>query len=144
MFCYQHLTTWYWVLSWGSGKESTCRCRRCRFDSWMGRYPGVENGNPLQYSCLGNRMDRGAWWLTVHRVTQTQTRPSDWVRTAWGILGQDEKHRWKSHVGCPCSHKSLCETVYPGPFDIFRCVWEELYSWKKKSSLLLSRIKGRG
>ena len=30
-----------------------------------GRSPGVENGNPLQYSCLGNPMDRGAWWATV-------------------------------------------------------------------------------
>ena len=31
-----------------------------------GRYPGEGNGNPLQYSCLGNSMDRGAWWDTVH------------------------------------------------------------------------------
>ena len=35
-----------------------------------GRSPGVENGNPLQYSCLENPMDRGAWWVTVHRVTK--------------------------------------------------------------------------
>ena len=33
-----------------------------------GRYPGGGKGNPLQYSCLGNPMDRGAWWATVHRV----------------------------------------------------------------------------
>ena len=33
-----------------------------------GRSPGEGNGNPLQYSCLGNPMDRGAWWATVHRV----------------------------------------------------------------------------
>ena len=32
----------------------------------MGRFPGEGNGNPLQYSCLGNPMDRGAWWATVH------------------------------------------------------------------------------
>ena len=31
-----------------------------------GRFPGVGNGNPLQYSCLENSMDRGAWWATVH------------------------------------------------------------------------------
>ena len=31
-----------------------------------GRFPGEGNGNPLQYSCLGNPMDRGAWWATVH------------------------------------------------------------------------------
>ena len=33
-----------------------------------GRSPGVENGNPLQYSCLGNPMGRGAWWAIVHGV----------------------------------------------------------------------------
>ena len=38
-----------------------------------GRYPGVENGNPIQYSCLGNPMDRGAWWATIHGVTKSQT-----------------------------------------------------------------------
>ena len=38
-----------------------------------GRSPGGGNGNPLQYSCLGNPMDRGAWWATVHGVTKSQT-----------------------------------------------------------------------
>jgi len=32
------------------------------------RFPGGENGNPLQYSCLGKPMDRGAWWATIHVV----------------------------------------------------------------------------
>ena len=35
-----------------------------------GRSPGGGNGNPLQYSCLGNPMDRGGWWSIVHRVTK--------------------------------------------------------------------------
>ena len=34
------------------------------------RSPGEGNGNPLQYSCLGNSMDRGAWWATVHGVAE--------------------------------------------------------------------------
>ena len=38
-----------------------------------GRSPGGGHGNPLQYSCLGNPMDRGAWWATVHGVTKSQT-----------------------------------------------------------------------
>ena len=33
-----------------------------------GRFPGEENGNPFQYSCLGNPMDRGAWWAIVHGI----------------------------------------------------------------------------
>ena len=36
----------------------------------LGISPRVGNGNPLQYSCLKNPMDRGAWWATVHRVTK--------------------------------------------------------------------------
>ena len=41
-----------------------------------GRSPGGGHGNPLQYSCLENLMDRGTWWATVHRVTQSQTQLS--------------------------------------------------------------------
>ena len=39
-----------------------------------GRSPGGGHGNPLQYSCLENPKDRGAWWVTVHRVTKSQTQ----------------------------------------------------------------------
>ena len=38
----------------------------------LGRSPGVENGNPFQYSCLESSMDRGALWATVHGVTKSQ------------------------------------------------------------------------
>ena len=43
----------------------------------LGRSPGEGHGNPLQYSCLENPMDKGAWWATVHGVTKSQTRLSD-------------------------------------------------------------------
>ena len=43
----------------------------------LGRSPGEGNGNPLQYSCLGNPMDRGDWWVTVQGVAKSQTRLSD-------------------------------------------------------------------
>ena len=46
-----------------------------------GRSPGGGNGNPLQYSCLGNPTDRGAWWATVHGVTKNWTRLSMHART---------------------------------------------------------------
>ena len=39
----------------------------------LGRSPGEGNGNPLQYYCLENPMDRGAWWAIVHGVTKIQT-----------------------------------------------------------------------
>ena len=44
-----------------------------------GRSPGEGNGNPLQYSCLENPMDGGAWWATVHGVAESWTRLSDFT-----------------------------------------------------------------
>ena len=44
------------------------------FDPWVGQIPGAGNGNPLQYSCLENPMDRGAWRATVHGVAMS------WIR----------------------------------------------------------------
>ena len=59
---------------WLSGKESAYNAGEA-VDSGLipgsGRSPGGGNGNPLQYSCLGNSMDRGAWWATVPGVTQS-------------------------------------------------------------------------
>ena len=40
----------------------------------LGRSPGVGNGNPLQYPCLENSMERGAWWVTVHEVAKSWER----------------------------------------------------------------------
>ena len=49
----------------------------------LGRSPGEGNGNPLQYSCLENPMDGGAWWATVHGVTKSWTRLSDFTLKAY-------------------------------------------------------------
>ena len=46
-----------------------------------GRSPGVGNGNPLHYSCLGNSMDKGSWWTTVHGVAKSQTQLSTAAHT---------------------------------------------------------------
>ena len=47
-----------------------------------GRSPGKGNGNSLQYSCLKNTMDRGAWKATVQRVAESQTQLSDYIAAA--------------------------------------------------------------
>ena len=43
----------------------------------MDKFPGEGNGNPRQYSCLGNPKDRGAWWAVVHGVAKSRARLSD-------------------------------------------------------------------
>ena len=58
-------------------EEPTCQCRRhkrLRFDPWVGRSPGGGHGNPLQYSCLENAINREAWQATVPGVTRTQLK----------------------------------------------------------------------
>ena len=52
-----------------SGKESACRAGDAGSIPGLGRSPGERNGNPFQYSHLGNPMGRGGWWATVHGVT---------------------------------------------------------------------------
>jgi len=65
---------------WLSGKEAACNAEDTgvsRSVPGWGRAPGGGNGNPLQYSCLENPMDRGASWATVHGVAKSQTPGSE-------------------------------------------------------------------
>ena len=75
-------------------KASACRVGDLGSIPGSGRSPGEGNGNPLQYSCLENPMDRGAWWATVHRVAKSQTRLSYFTfkfqsltEILWGRVG---------------------------------------------------------
>ena len=64
-----------------SGKECTCQCGRHRDTGsipGLGRSPGGGYGNPLQYSCLENPMDRRALWSTVYRVAESRTQLKQW------------------------------------------------------------------
>ena len=62
-------------------KASACNVGDLDSIPGSGRSSGEGNGNPLQYSCLGNPRDRGAWWPTVHGVAKSQTRLSDFTFT---------------------------------------------------------------
>ena len=56
------------------GKESTSNAGDSGSIPGLGRSAGEGNGNPFQYSCLENPMDRGAWWATVHGVAKSRTQ----------------------------------------------------------------------
>ena len=79
---YTHTHTHTHTHTWGfpggaNGKEPTGQCKRLkRWESipGLGRSSGGGLSNPIQYSCLGNPMDREAWWATVHRITNSWTR----------------------------------------------------------------------
>ena len=79
-------------LRWSAFAKSMGECRHTATDFYLlsgsGRSPGKGNGNSLQYSCLENAMDRGAWWATVHRVTKSWTRLSDLTFTFFSFSQQ--------------------------------------------------------
>ena len=89
----------------------------------LGRSPGEGNGNSLPYSCLGNRIDRRAWWAAVHGVghywaANTYSRPSAAaVAVAPSILAPSERYRCFGIITCsqsgPPTHP--CQPAGPGP-----------------------------
>ena len=104
-------------------KASACNAGDLGLIPGSGRSPGEGNGNPLQYSCLENPMDWGAWWATVHRVAKSRTRLSDF--TSLNQQGLTVYHRelcstfcyilsgkrtWKRIHTCICITESRCCT----------------------------------
>ena len=80
----------------GGSEVKACACSAGDLGSipgW-GRSPGEGNGNSLQYSCLENPMDGGAWWATVHGVAKSQTRLSNFtIDMCKHYHNQDTKQR---------------------------------------------------
>ena len=78
-----------WGFPSGSdSKESACNPGELGWIPGWGRSPGGGHGNPLQYSCLENPGDRGAWWATVHGVAKSQTRLlSTFLSVLWVLWG---------------------------------------------------------
>ena len=64
------------------------------------RSPGVGSGTPLQYSCLENSMDRGAWWATVIRVTNSWTQMRDWAHTLLPVRPAESSAGWRASRIC--------------------------------------------
>ena len=75
-----HLILWVGLLPWLlRRKASTHTAGDLGLIPGSGRSPAEGNGNPLQYSCLEKPMDGGAWWATIHGVSKSQTRLSEFT-----------------------------------------------------------------
>ena len=85
------------------GKASVYKAGDLGSSPGLGRYPGEGNGNPLQYYCLENPMDRGAWYATVYGVTKSQIRLSNFTShyLLIGLLTLDSVQRIKWHIYNP-------------------------------------------
>ena len=120
-----------------------CRRRsRCRFDP-SSKIPWRRHGNPLQYSCLENPMDRGAWWATVHGVSKSWTQlNTSRTRGPWSVTNHlrilpttQPLHTTSWRVSLPPTLVSSCPTLClsfsvlaPHPLAVFRILKVPLLS----------------
>ena len=98
----------FWTVGFPGGSEvkaSACNAGDLGSIPGSRRSPGEGNGNPLQYSCLENPVDGGAWWATVHGVTESRTWLSDFTCTLWGWSGAiaASQHKVAEHPWVPWS-----------------------------------------
>ena len=84
------LPSWVQVASRGFPAGGSSRePKRCRFEPWVGKIPWRREWLPLQYSCLENPLDRGAWWATVHGVAERNLAGcSSWGHTTEWLRAQ--------------------------------------------------------
>ena len=111
---------------WWLSRESTCQWRRCGFNLWVGKIPGEGSGNPLQYSCLVNPMDREAWQAVVHgghrrvghNIATEQQQPL--------LVTNSNLPEW---LDCSWDNVAKCLST-PVTNNIFSvCGWVEKKSW---------------
>ena len=90
---------------WCSDKDFACSAEGLDSIPGLGRSSGEGNGNPLQYSCLENPVDRGAWRATVHGVSRSRTQLNRLSTHAWKEMSMKVAWAcWRSHyseAGCP-------------------------------------------
>ena len=106
---------------WFSDKESTYSAGDPGLITQSARSPGGGNGNPLWYSCLGNSMERGAWWVTVHGVAKSQTWVRDETRTRifgyWHQRWEESGHFiWWWFIGTQ-------ESQFPAQREVLSIYW---------------------
>ena len=107
------------LLRWFNGKESSYQTGDMYLIPGLRRLAGEENGNPLQYCCLENPMDKGGWWAIIYGVTKCQTQFSDWTTTCesgtckWNL-------GWRQGAG---DHQHIQENYLQLPRR--QCLWGE-------------------
>ena len=95
---------WRGLPRWLSGKNLPADVGDTGLIPGLGRSPGEGNGNPFQYSCLGNPSDRGTWWATVHGVTRVGLQQLKSDKKEWNLFACSE---FTSEIEQSMLHSSL-------------------------------------
>ena len=103
-------------------KASACNAGDLGSIPGLGRSPGEGIGNPLQYSCLENPMDRGAWWATVHGVAKSRTRLSNFTHITHTTSPTESKRLFYTSVSLLLSCIQGCH-YHLSKFHIYALVY---------------------
>ena len=131
---------------WLSGKEPAFQCRRWGSNPWVGKIPCRRKRLPVQYSCLGNPMDRGTWWATVHRITKSRTQ---WLKqkSFYTFLGVFQRRlcgfpRWVRGKRIPLMQEIGCTNFWILNY-IKICIYNVKgnYKFEKADNIIKIKIK---
>ena len=95
----------------------------CQWIPGSGRSPGEGNGSPLQYSCLGNPLDRGAWRAAVHGATKSRTQMSYWTHTVGRAPSRLSESESAEHTHCSVPGLLCCGPGYRERFPYRRALF---------------------
>ena len=110
-------------------KESDCNAGELGSISGLGKSPGEGNGYPLQYSCLENSIDRGAWWATVHGVIKSHR---DWVtNTGEASIMTEETIKFYNSV-------KFTKTSAPWDSQYYKYPWTNMEEEMATDSIILA------
>ena len=133
-----------------SGKEPACQCRRHErlgFDPWVGRIPlEGKHSNPLQYSCLKNPMDSGAWWAAVRGVTESPESEHFQFTSLFRSSSESRKrsilHHHHSHFHQNSFYRLGCRERFRGGWDggsvALKAIWRLLSGLERWDLVFLS------
>ena len=117
---------------WSDGKESTRKVGGLGLIPGLRRFLGEENGDPPQYSCLENSMDRGAWWATAHRVANSRTLLSNFHSLTHSLTllpstSPPERrihyNQWTCISSSPSSQSSRVHSLHWGSLLVVYILW---------------------
>ena len=122
------------------GKASNCNAGDLGSIPGSGRPPGEGNGNPLQYSCLENPIDRDAWWATVHGIAKSRTQLSDFTFSiSFLSIHKSIKYTYL------CMYKHLCIVFLNFTFLALKMFFILLKaSWNFQTNALSSSAPNQG
>ena len=130
-----------WIVTPGAGSGGVYNVGDPGSSPGMGRSPGEGNGNPLQYYCLENLMDRGAWYATVYGVEKSWTRLSNFTFT-FTFSGPKRGVGLQDHMIPLCLvflGNSMLFSIMASPFTFPPRPWEDLTGCTFSAVIILCR-----